>query len=221
MKRGARSRPGSRSARRRGRAARPTWWNRATFDASVSLLNIDSPKKTRPSSRPYRPPDEPLARATPRRSGRGRGGAVRRRRRACRARSRCPRMRARRCPRIATLPPRRPGRTSRGNRDCAGSCAGCALTRSSSGNSTMRGSGDHHRIGWPSAYQGKMPRRYAARMRSGPRSPPAQSSPSGSSSAPLTGGNASGGSDILSQGITRPSLRAARWNGTCSLASAM
>ncbi len=32
-------------------------------------------------------------------------------------------------------------------------------TLNSSGNSTMRGSGDHHRMGWPSEYQGKMPRR--------------------------------------------------------------
>ena len=32
-------------------------------------------------------------------------------------------------------------------------------TFSSSGNSTMRGSGDHHRIGCPAEYQGKMPRR--------------------------------------------------------------
>jgi hypothetical protein len=31
------------------------------------------------------------------------------------------------------------------------------LSLNSAGSSTMRGSGDHHRIGWPSLYQGKMP----------------------------------------------------------------
>ena len=31
------------------------------------------------------------------------------------------------------------------------------LSLNSAGYSTMRGSGDHQRIGWPSLYQGKMP----------------------------------------------------------------
>ena len=32
-------------------------------------------------------------------------------------------------------------------------------TRNSLGNSTRRGSGAHHIMGWPGPYQGKMPRR--------------------------------------------------------------
>ena len=44
---------------------------------------------------------------------------------------------------------------------------------------TARGSGDHQRMGWPSAYQGKMPRRYAASSRAGDRSPPAHKQPVG------------------------------------------
>src|SRR4029079_1117345 len=74
-------------------------------------------------------------------------------------------------------------------------------TRNSVGNSTARGSGHHHRIGWPREYQGKMPRRYAASRRGGDRSPPAASRPSGSRSARSTGGNASGESRSESQTI--------------------
>src|SRR5438105_5693073 len=62
-------------------------------------------------------------------------------------------------------------------------------TRNSAQYNTIRGSGLHHRIGWPAPNQGKMPRRYAAKMRSGDRSPPAASSPLGSSSADSSGGN--------------------------------
>src|SRR5216110_1778353 len=56
-------------------------------------------------------------------------------------------------------------------------------------NRTVRGSGLHHRIGWASLYQGKMPWRYAASSRAGDRSPPAASNPLGSSSAASRGGN--------------------------------
>src|SRR6187455_2261832 len=65
----------------------------------------------------------------------------------------------------------------------------------------MRGSGDHHRIGSPSEYHGKMPWVYASTRRSGESSPPAHSSPLGDASAFVTGGN---GSPLRSQGITSP-----------------
>src|SRR5579872_1534368 len=68
------------------------------------------------------------------------------------------------------------------------------LTRKSSGKRTARGSGDHQRTGWPGEYQGKMPRRYAARSLEGERSPPAARRPAGSSSACSGGGNHSGAS---------------------------
>src|SRR5215471_5073436 len=85
------------------------------------------------------------------------------------------------------------------------------LQRNSSGNSTARGSGDHHSTGCPGEYQGKMPRRYAAISRSGDRSPPAASRPAGSSSACSGGGNHSGASWGESQVmvLTRVALRCA------------
>src|ERR1700688_3180187 len=62
----------------------------------------------------------------------------------------------------------------------------------SPGNSTMRGSGDHHSIGCCAAYQGNTPRPYAASSRAGLKSPPAASRPGGSRSACSNGGNQSG-----------------------------
>src|SRR5487761_166798 len=75
------------------------------------------------------------------------------------------------------------------------------LTRNSSGKRTSRGSGDHQSTGWPGEYQGKMPRREAARSLAGERSPPAARRPGGSSSACSGGGNHSGASFGESQVI--------------------
>src|SRR5207244_2834887 len=74
-------------------------------------------------------------------------------------------------------------------------------------NRTVRGSGLHHRIGWASLYQGKMPCRYAASSRAGDRSPPAASNPFGSSSAASRGGN---GEPERSHGTTLTFCRCAR-----------
>ena len=49
--------------------------------------------------------------------------------------------------------------------------------------STNRGSGQCQRMGRPSLYQGKMPRRYACTSRSGDRSPPTAMMPSSSVSS--------------------------------------
>src|ERR1700684_1833541 len=59
----------------------------------------------------------------------------------------------------------------------------------SAGNSTMRGSGDHHRIGCCAEYQGKTPRSYAASNPAGLKAPPAASRPGGSRNACSNGGN--------------------------------
>src|ERR1700761_2742709 len=67
------------------------------------------------------------------------------------------------------------------------------------GKSTMRGSGDHHRMGCCDEYQGKTPRSYALRSRVGLKSPPAASSPGGSRKAWSTGGNQFGSARSPSQ----------------------
>ena len=77
------------------------------------------------------------------------------------------------------------------------------VTRSSAGKSTMRGSGLHHRIGSPSEYHGKMPRRYASSSRWGERSPPTARRPFGSFCAAASGGN---GVSAPSQAITASAL---------------
>ncbi|CBJ51070.1 protein of unknown function [Ralstonia solanacearum PSI07] len=81
-------------------------------------------------------------------------------------------------------------------------------TRKSSGRSTMRGSVLHHSTGWPWAYHGKMPCRYAISSRCGERSALAASRPGASDSGPSarsTGGKGSCGSNqaIMVRAIVR------------------
>ena len=45
---------------------------------------------------------------------------------------------------------------------------------------TQRGSGDHHKIGWPETYQGKIPSSYAFTSLSTDKSPPTANNPVGS-----------------------------------------
>src|SRR5207237_6637865 len=81
-------------------------------------------------------------------------------------------------------------------------------TLSSSGTSTMRGSGLHQRIGSSSENQGKIPWRYPASSRSGERSPPAASSPFGCLSARCSGGDGASPSTqgMMILGATRSAL---------------
>ena len=147
------------------RASMATSLTSATLDASVSRANIDSPKNIRPIATPYRPPTSSPSRqdstecawpcAVQRRVGidhrrRDPGSAL-----PVRA---APRSR-----------PSRPGMPCRrGSRSGAGARRGAAsaATLNSSTNSTIRGSGLHHRIGWPRCTRGRC---RADRRRAGAR----------------------------------------------------
>ncbi len=137
----------------------------ATFDASVSRLNIDSPKNTRAQPHPIEAADQlppapgldavgvaaPVELDVGLHHFRRDPGAE-----ALRARGAAQ----------ASITPAKSRSITLSKPPLRSVFARLREQRNSSGKSTARGSGDHQSTGWPGEYQGKIPRRYAASSRS-------------------------------------------------------